>query len=105
VEWTAYPHSTTERGSGNVFADLGFEDAEEMLAKAKLVQAIANAMEATDVTQSQMAQMIGMDQSKESKLLRGITDESSSDRLLRIPRLSTRVPELFRIISQSWIKR
>ncbi len=75
----------TERGSGNVFADIGFDDAEEMLAKAKLVHAISSAMEATGVTlQTQVALMIGMDQSKVSKLLRGITDGFSSDRLLRI---------------------
>ena len=73
-----------ETSSGNVFADLGFEDAEELLAKAKLVHAIAEAMEATGVTQTEMARMIGIDQSKVSKLLRGITDGFSSDRLLRI---------------------
>jgi predicted XRE-type DNA-binding protein len=73
-----------ERGSGNVFADLGFDDADELLAKAKLVHAISEAMEAMGVTQNKLAGLIGVDQSKVSKLLRGITDGFSSDRLLRI---------------------
>jgi predicted XRE-type DNA-binding protein len=73
-----------ERGSGNVFADLGFENADEMLAKAQLVHAISTAMEATGVTQTEIADRIGIDQAKVSKLLRGITDGFSSDRLLRI---------------------
>lgn len=73
-----------ERGSGNVFADLGFENADEMLAKAQLVHAISKAMAAKGLNQTEMAQMIGMDQSKVSKLLRGITEGFSSDRLIRI---------------------
>ena len=73
-----------ETGSGNVFADLGFENADEMLAKAKLVYAISKAMESKGVTQAEIAQLAGVDQSKVSKLLRGITDGFSSDRLLRI---------------------
>ena len=73
-----------ELGSGNVFADLGFEDADEMLSKAKLVHAISRTMESLGITQVQLAELIGSDQSKVSKLLRGMTDGFSSDRLLRI---------------------
>ena len=73
-----------ERGSGNVFADLGFKNADEMLAKAKLVHAISQAMESRGVTQTELAQLAGVDQSKVSKLMRGKTDGFSSDRLLRI---------------------
>lgn len=73
-----------EHGSGNVFADLGFENAEEMLAKAQLVHAISKAMEAKKMTQMELAEIIRLDQSKVSKLLRGITEGFSSDRLLRI---------------------
>ena len=73
-----------EHGSGNAFADLGFENAEEMLAKAQLVHAITKAMEAKGMTQTELAGIIGLDQSKVSKLLRGITEGFSSDRLLRV---------------------
>ncbi len=73
-----------ESSSGNVFADLGFENADEMLAKAQLVHAISKAMASKGVNQTDLAKMIGIDQSKVSKLLRGITEGFSSDRLLRI---------------------
>jgi predicted XRE-type DNA-binding protein len=73
-----------ERGSGNVFADLGFEDAGQLLAKAQLVAAISEAMEATGITQTELARLAGIDQPKVSRLLRGLTDGFSSDRLMRI---------------------
>lgn len=73
-----------EEGSGNVFADLGLPDAEELLAKAKLVHAISKTMESRSVTQKQLAEIIGEHQTKVSKLLRGITDGFSSDKLLHI---------------------
>ena len=73
-----------ERGSGNGFADLAFEDAEEMLAKAKLVQAISKPMAARNMTQTQLAEALGIHETKVSKLLRGITEGFSSDRLLGI---------------------
>lgn len=73
-----------EHGSGNVFADLGFADAEEVLAKAKLVQAISRTMAAKNMTQTELAQTLGIHQTKVSKLLRGITEGFSSDRLMGI---------------------
>jgi predicted XRE-type DNA-binding protein len=73
-----------EHGSGNVFTDLGFDDAEEMLAKAKLVQAISRTMADRNMTQTQLAEVLGIHQTKVSKLLRGITEGFSSDRLLGI---------------------
>jgi predicted XRE-type DNA-binding protein len=73
-----------ERGSGNVFADLGFSHADELLAKAKLVHAISETMKSRGVTQREMATMVGVDQAKVSKLLRGVTDGFSSDRLMQI---------------------
>lgn len=73
-----------EHGTDNVFADLGFENADEMLAKAQLVHAISKAMESRKVTQKEIADLAGVDQSKISKLMRGITEGFSSDRLLRI---------------------
>ena len=71
-----------EYGSGNVFADLGFPDPEEHLAKAKLVRAIGIAMKARRLTQVEAAKLLGIDQPKVSKLLRGHYRGYSSDRLL-----------------------
>ena len=71
-----------EYGSGNVFADLGFPDPEEHLAKAKLVRAIGITLKARGLTQTEAAELIGIDQPKVSKLLRGHYRGYSSDRLL-----------------------
>jgi len=70
--------------SGNVFADMGFENPEEELAKAKLVYAISKVIDAKGLTQAAVAEMIGIDQPQVSKLLRGQTAGYSSDRLIRI---------------------
>ena len=56
-------------GSGNVFADLGFEDAEEMLAKAKLVVAIKDIIKERKLNQTQAAKLMGIDQPRVSKLM------------------------------------
>lgn len=71
-----------ERGSGNVFADLGFPNAEEHLAKAQLVYAIGSAIKARGLTQIEAAQLMGIDQPKVSKLLRGHFRSVSSDKLI-----------------------
>jgi predicted XRE-type DNA-binding protein len=73
-----------EQGSGNVFADLGYPDAEEHLAKSKLVLAITNAIRARNMTQAEAATLMQLDQPKVSKLLRGNHRGFSSDRLLHI---------------------
>jgi len=70
-------------GSGNVFADLGFENAEEELTKASLTAAIAKAIKRRRFkNQSVAAGVLGIDQPKVSKLLRGHFAEYSVERLL-----------------------
>ena len=71
-------------GSGNVFADLGFADAEEHLLKAKLTSEIAQLIEKKGLTQVQAAARMGLDQPKVSRLLRGHLSGFSADRLLTI---------------------
>src|SRR5256714_10793999 len=71
-------------GSGSVFADLGFEEPEEELAKADLVIAIGRALRERKLRQRQAAALLGLPQSKISGLLRGDTDGYSSDRLMRL---------------------
>ena len=70
--------------SGNVFADLGFEDSEERLLKAKLAGKIAQLIEKKDWTQAQTAERIGLDQPKVSRLLRGQLSGFSVDRLFAV---------------------
>ena len=78
--------------SGNVFADLGFANADEMLAKAELAIKIANILRERRLTQVQAAEMLGVDQPKISALIRGRLSGFSIERLLRfLLRLGTDV--------------
>ena len=60
-----------EEGSTNVYADLGYTDAEEMQRKASLAAEIARAIKARHLTQEAAAELLGIDQSKISKITRG----------------------------------
>ncbi len=80
---TASDDLKVEESSGNVFADLGFPNAEEALAKSRLAQCIAEIIEKQHLTQVQAAALLGIDQPKISKLLRGRLREFSTDRLFR----------------------
>ena len=73
-----------EISSGNVFADLGFEDSEERLLKAKLASKIAQLIEEKRWTQAQTAARTAMDQPKVSRLLRGQLSGFSADRLFAV---------------------
>jgi predicted XRE-type DNA-binding protein len=69
--------------SGNVFADVGLENAEEELTKARLTAAIAKAIERRRFrNQTAVATALGIDQPKVSKLLRGHFAEYSVERLM-----------------------
>ncbi|SRR5712692_5230868 len=72
----------TESG-GNVFADLGIADPEDALAKAELARAIGALIAERRLTQSQAAEVLGIDQPKVSALMRGRLTGFSVDRLLR----------------------
>lgn len=71
-----------EQSSGNVFADLGRKDANEALVKARLAQRIAALIERRGLTQVKAASLLGVDQPRISKLLRGQLREFSTERLL-----------------------
>ena len=60
-----------ECGSGNVFADLDVDAADEMLAKAKLALAILESIEQRQLTQHQAAALLGTNRTNISKLKRG----------------------------------
>ncbi|MBJ9839618.1 helix-turn-helix domain-containing protein [Citrobacter sp. A316] len=60
-----------ETSSGNVYADLGEYDAEQMQLKAQLAMVIGETLQCKGLTQQQAAQMLGMTQPKLSNLLRG----------------------------------
>lgn len=68
---------------GNVFADLGLPNAEELLAKADLAIQITRIIEARGLTQAQAADILGVDQPKVSALVRGRLSGFSLERLTR----------------------
>ena len=69
--------------SGNVFADLGLPDAEELDLKAELVYKISRTIADRGLTQTQAAEILGINQPKVSALLRGHQDGFSVERILR----------------------
>ena len=73
----------SEVSSGNVFADLGFENPEEELAKAKLAIQIRNIIERRRLTQKQAGKVLGITQSEVSNLVRGQVGRFTIDRLIK----------------------
>lgn len=71
-----------EVSSGNVYADLGFADSAEMLAKARIVSEIARIIHARKLKQTGAASLLGIDQPKVSALLRGHFQGYSQERLI-----------------------
>ena len=73
-----------ERGSDNVFADLGLPDAEGHLIKAELVARIDNIIRQRGLKQVEAARLLGLSQPDVSRLLRGNFQDFSMERLLRL---------------------
>ncbi|HJY28227.1 MAG TPA: helix-turn-helix transcriptional regulator [Pyrinomonadaceae bacterium] len=73
-----------ELSSGNVFADLGLPDAEELLLKARLVVEISQLIKKKGLTQAEVAKRTALDQPKISRLLNGHLRGFSADRLITI---------------------
>jgi predicted XRE-type DNA-binding protein len=61
--------NTVTTGSGNVYADLGYENPEEMLLKAQLVRLLSQAIKAKGLNKYQAAEVLGIDQPKVSALV------------------------------------
>lgn len=75
--------AVVREGSGNVFEDLGVPDSGEALAKAELAAQIATAIAGRGLTQTQAAELLGVNQADVSDLVRGKLKGFSTDRLLR----------------------
>jgi predicted XRE-type DNA-binding protein len=72
----------SEKNSGNVFADLGIENPEEELTKAKLVWEIEQVIKKKKLTQTEVARVMGINQPKVSALMRRKLDGFSVERLI-----------------------
>lgn len=68
-----------QKGSRNVYADLGYHDSEDMLVKAHLVTKIADIIKQRGLTQENAAKVLGLTQPTISKLpkrqFRGISEK------------------------------
>ena len=73
-----------ERGSGNIFADLGRPDAEAHQLKAELVTRIDGIIRQRKLKQVDAAALLGLSQPDLSRLLHGNFREHSVERLLRV---------------------
>ena len=72
-----------QQSSGNVFADMGYSNPDEALAKSRLAQRISELIAEKNITQRQAAALLDIDQPKVSRLMRGQLREFSTDRLFR----------------------
>ena len=75
--------AAVEIGSGNVFADLGVPDAEEMLLKSQIAEELQRLIKMHKLTQTEAARLVGMSQPDLSNILRGRFRGFSAERLMR----------------------
>jgi len=71
-----------QRGSGNVFADLGLPDAGKLKIKSGLVIEIRKAMRRLGLTQQEAAKRMGVTQPKVSDMMRGDFSNLSERKLM-----------------------
>ena len=75
---------TVTASSGNVFADLGLPDADELAAKADLARRVRQLIEARGLSQREAAPLVGVSQPDLSNLYRRRLDGFSIERLSRM---------------------
>ncbi len=70
------------KSSGNVFSDMGLEDADELMIRAQLGYAVRKILEGKRYKQREAAAQLGIDQTEVSKLMNGKYHLFSEGRLL-----------------------
>lgn len=75
-----------ERGSGNVFEDIGFatEEARNLQLRAELMTRIERYVKASGLTQTEAARRLGVTQPRLNDLLRGKIEKFSLDALVNM---------------------
>jgi predicted XRE-type DNA-binding protein len=71
-----------EEGSGNVFADLGLEDADELIARSKLGFHVYELLKGRKLKQREIAALLGIKQPDVSHLMNGHFSRFTTDKLL-----------------------
>src|SRR5215813_14201777 len=69
-------------GSGNVFADLGLQDAEELYARAKIGYQVLTILQDRKLQQGEVAALLGIEPPDVSLLMRGRFHHFSVEKLL-----------------------
>jgi predicted XRE-type DNA-binding protein len=81
---TAEGRERVTRGTGNVFADLGFPDAAEREAKLRLAYALNQVLDGRKLSQAEAAKVLGVTQPKVSALRHYKLAGSSVERLMNL---------------------
>jgi len=71
-----------EESSGNIFADLGLEDADELFVRAKIGFFVFKILEEKKLKQREIATVLGIAQSDVSHLMNGHFNRFTTDKLL-----------------------
>jgi predicted XRE-type DNA-binding protein len=71
-----------EESSGNVFADLGLKDADQLMARAQIGYHVFKILEEKDLKQREIADVLGIAQPDVSHLMNGHFSRFTTDKLL-----------------------
>jgi predicted XRE-type DNA-binding protein len=71
-----------EESSGNVFADLGLTDADELFARAQIGFGVYKILKGKDLKQREIADVLGIPQPEVSHLMNGHFSRFTTDKLL-----------------------
>ena len=71
-----------EEGSGNIFADLELDDADELYARAQLGILVLQLLKAKNIKQREMASILGIKQTDVSHIMNGHFSRFSQERLI-----------------------
>lgn len=77
------PDIPIQTSSGNVFADLGLANADELLVKAELARKISHIINQQQICQTEAAEILGISESRVSELMNGKLSQFSTVDLFR----------------------
>ena len=81
-----------EEGSGNVFADLGLAESDELFSRAKIGFHVYKIIKEKNLKQSEIASLLGIKQPEVSHLMNGHFNRFTTDKLLEfLKRLDRKV--------------
>lgn len=70
------------KSSGNIFADIGLVNPEEMLVKAQIVHKIEQEIKKRNLTQAEAAKLMDIPQPRVSKIVNGMFHDISESKLM-----------------------